>query len=112
MKCLKLGNIEKVGKSCKNDLQYEIKNSALCTDGCADDVEFTGSRPGAAVVTDKGMNPLLRILLYIFVGYSALVEHIGMLHYRPELTSSTPKSRLGQKNDLRDENGEEVNDGV
>ena len=37
------------------------------------------------------------------VGYSALVEHIGMLHYRPELTSDIPKSRLGEKSELRDE---------
>jgi DNA-binding GntR family transcriptional regulator len=29
-------------------------------------------------------------------GYHALVEHIGMLHYRPELGENIPKSRLGR----------------
>ncbi|HEY47339.1 MAG: hypothetical protein AMJ88_08040 [Anaerolineae bacterium SM23_ 63] len=36
-------------------------------------------------------------------GYRALVEHVGMLHYRPELSANIPKSRLGEKSDLRDE---------
>jgi DNA-binding FadR family transcriptional regulator len=35
-------------------------------------------------------------------GYRALVEHIGMLHYRPELSANIPESRLGEKGDLRD----------
>ncbi|UCF59838.1 MAG: FadR family transcriptional regulator [Anaerolineaceae bacterium] len=35
-------------------------------------------------------------------GHRALVEHVGMLHYRPELSASVPKSRLGEKSDLRE----------
>lgn len=34
-------------------------------------------------------------------GYRALVEHIGMLHYRPELSAQVPKSRMGEKNGVR-----------
>ena len=45
-------------------------------------------------------------------GYRALVEHVGMLHYRPELRTNLPKSRLAEKGDLRDELGEAVNDGI
>jgi DNA-binding FadR family transcriptional regulator len=34
-------------------------------------------------------------------GHRALVEHIGMLHYRPELSAQVPKSRMGEKNGVR-----------
>jgi hypothetical protein len=36
-------------------------------------------------------------------GYRALVEHVGMLHYRPELGANIPKSRLGEKSVPQDE---------
>lgn len=36
-------------------------------------------------------------------GYRALVEHIGMLHYRPELSADISKLRLGEKSNLRDD---------
>lgn len=35
-------------------------------------------------------------------GYLALVEHIGMLHHRAELSANKLESRLGEKSDLRD----------
>ena len=43
-------------------------------------------------------------------GHRALVEHIGMLHYRPELSTHIPKSRVGQKSGLRGVKGENVDD--
>jgi len=43
-------------------------------------------------------------------GYRALVEHIGMLHFRPELSAHLLKSSHGRKSDSRGEKGEGIDD--
>jgi DNA-binding GntR family transcriptional regulator len=43
-------------------------------------------------------------------GYRALVEHIGMLHFRPELGAPLAKSSRGRKTDFRGEKGEGLDD--